>query len=1132
MVPNATFLRVLLLALPMLGNAYMMKNFPITVKQPDNTELHLFVSGNEVHNWFHDSSNYTIIRNREGEYVYGVLNEGDVVPSSYVVGNVDPAKVGLVPGINLSPEVLAEKIKAYEASGRGDRHTADNLRLDATGGRFGSNLNQLVIFIRFSDQGAFTKPLSTFDTNLNSLTSVSVRGYYKEVSHSQIDVYSYFFPTQSGTTIVAYNHDKPRTYYQKDTPDGYANGNPSSTDREHGLLADAVTAVQNMVPKNINLDVDNDGNVDNVVFIIQGNTDGWGDLLWPHRWSLFTKNVSINGKRVLDYNLDFEGGSGAGVLSHELFHTFGAPDLYRYTNTNIEPVGSWDVMSGGDWNTPQHMTVYYKQKFGGWVSDIPTLTQAGTYTLEPVSKNPFSAYKINIPNSTRGEFIVLEYRKQEGLYDKIVPSQGILIYRVTPDLNGNGDGPDDEIYVYRPGGTKNINGDINKAPFSSTNNLTWFDDVSNPAFFMTNENAGGFPKGLGISNVTAIGETISFDFKGGSGNNPTVSITSPSDNDTLVPPATFDILATASTPTGTISKVDFYNGTTFLGSDNTSPYSFNWKNVVAGSYTLSAKVTDSQGGTALSRPVAIVVQKPICTVAGSKLSGTVIGTDGSWSNEGDVRDKAFDGNTSTFFDAPMEDGAWVGLDLGSPKTVLNIRYYPRVGFPARMTGGKFQGSTTADFSSGVVDLYAIATQPDNLAWTCLSLSNTSSYRYIRYLSPDGGSANVAEVEFYEQTKIVIPPVKHGHTYAIKVDHTGKVCGLADNVLGDGAQTEQLMYQDDPSLKWVAFDVGNGYWKFINVASVKALGVSDSSVANGGLIQQHAYSGSSWQQWQLLASDTTGYYKVVNKGSGKVMDVIGVSQQEGATIWQWEYVGGNNQKWAFQEVLPVTDGQLYALEAKHDGKVLEVKDAATSNESPVVQMDNQHTKNQAWKAANIGNLLATFTNANSKKSLEIVPNSTVNGGLAQQADYTGNDWQKWSILGVEEGYFEMINLGSSLALDVIGSSQDNGATVWQWTYLSGNNQKWKFEETNPTVTGVQDLDILETHVHAAPNPFLYGFRLLTKEPVWTEIYSLTGDKLLEENVTSDKLLGINLKSGTYLLKVTSGNTVQNQLIVKQ
>ncbi|MFN8438449.1 MAG: family 43 glycosylhydrolase [Cytophagales bacterium] len=82
--------------------------------------------------------------------------------------------------------------------------------------------------------------------------------------------------------------------------------------------------------------------------------------------------------------------------------------------------------------------------------------------------------------------------------------------------------------------------------------------------------------------------------------NPTITLTSPANKATYVTPASITISATASDADGTISKVDFYNGTTLLNSDASSPYSYSWTNVAAGTYYIKAIATDNQGNTSVS----------------------------------------------------------------------------------------------------------------------------------------------------------------------------------------------------------------------------------------------------------------------------------------------------------------------------------------------------------------------------------------------------------------------------------------------------------------------------------------------------------------------------------------------------
>jgi hypothetical protein len=117
--------------------------------------------------------------------------------------------------------------------------------------------------------------------------------------------------------------------------------------------------------------------------------------------------------------------------------------------------------------------------------------------------------------------------------------------------------------------------------------------------------------------VTAIKEVV--DARSGSNPPPTVSISSPSNGASFTAPASITINANA-TDNVSVSKVDFYNGATLLGTDTSSPYSFSWTNVAAGNYTLTAKATDNQSATTTSSAISITVTG---TVTQSPYGGTV-----------------------------------------------------------------------------------------------------------------------------------------------------------------------------------------------------------------------------------------------------------------------------------------------------------------------------------------------------------------------------------------------------------------------------------------------------------------------------------------------------------------------------
>lgn len=86
---------------------------------------------------------------------------------------------------------------------------------------------------------------------------------------------------------------------------------------------------------------------------------------------------------------------------------------------------------------------------------------------------------------------------------------------------------------------------------------------------------------------------------------PSVSITSPANQAMLTPNSNAVINATASDPDGSVNKVDFYQGTTLIGTDTTSPFSINWNNVAPGSYVLTAQATDNRGVISTSSALAI-----------------------------------------------------------------------------------------------------------------------------------------------------------------------------------------------------------------------------------------------------------------------------------------------------------------------------------------------------------------------------------------------------------------------------------------------------------------------------------------------------------------------------------------------
>jgi RHS repeat-associated protein len=95
---------------------------------------------------------------------------------------------------------------------------------------------------------------------------------------------------------------------------------------------------------------------------------------------------------------------------------------------------------------------------------------------------------------------------------------------------------------------------------------------------------------------------------------PTVSITSPTDGASFTAPATIALTVNASDPDGTVASVTFLQRTTAIGTVSVAPFTFNWTNVAAGSYALTAVATDNAGASTTSAAVNITVTSGIAQI--------------------------------------------------------------------------------------------------------------------------------------------------------------------------------------------------------------------------------------------------------------------------------------------------------------------------------------------------------------------------------------------------------------------------------------------------------------------------------------------------------------------------------------
>jgi len=494
--------------------AAYLTDVPVKVTQPDGIVLNIFATGDEFYSWLHDENGYTIVQDQtNGFYCYAELIDDQLMPTNFLPGADDPQISGLAPDINLPPEILEQNIDIFT-----ENVPASITREDFVNVQGQVQINNIVVYIRFADQEEFTKDQSIYTDMFNKTGENvnSVTNYFKESSYNKLDINSTFYPANDGNIILSYQDSHDRSYYKPLTftnSNGYAGGNDSAEriKREHELVSNAMKFVKAEIPADLNIDFNNDNIIDNISFILKGDEGEFREILWPHRFALYTSFEYINGKRIYDYIFLLENRNDTGIACHEITHVFGAPDLYhRYRAFSI-PVGRWDVMANNN-NPPQHTNAYIKYRYCGWIDNIPEITTNGTYSLNPLTMATNNCYKIPLNNTN--EYLLFEFRLNIGIFESQLPDRGLLIYRINENYWGNfivkpenSGGINDEVYIFRPGGSIYRKGDYKKANFSANHNRKEFSNTTDPFCFISN----GSTCEVAIKNITAAtGPRISF----------------------------------------------------------------------------------------------------------------------------------------------------------------------------------------------------------------------------------------------------------------------------------------------------------------------------------------------------------------------------------------------------------------------------------------------------------------------------------------------------------------------------------------------------------------------------------------------------------------------------------------------
>ena len=403
------------------------------------------------------------------------------------------------------------------------------------------NFCDMFILVRFADAAGDTFNLS-YDNGygktknnfaeLKKMVSTggetydySTKAFIRAISEDRV-VLNPYFPQESGGTVSVLTLSGAAAAY-------------TGQDAGYRIVGEVIAKLRSgeiVLDPGVKLDWRESGLLDNLTLIVQG--DGGGSLsespIYPHSTTYEgTEAINAAGCRVFHYNVIdsaslFPTTAGEaptlyqqqGVITHELMHTLGFADEYRYTGTG-DPVGAWDIMAqASQW---QAFPLAYERQQRGYITPMAVQTTAGSYRLDPVSKAGGACGMILKSPLSETEFFVVEYRvKGDSLsyaFDSKIPQSGLLIYRVDTRYDTNKAG-DNFLYVFRQNPTSigDAAEDIYGLQYAvlapdAAGGLTSYGstDLSKPYSDSTIYYSSGANSGIQISNVHMDGGQLAFD---------------------------------------------------------------------------------------------------------------------------------------------------------------------------------------------------------------------------------------------------------------------------------------------------------------------------------------------------------------------------------------------------------------------------------------------------------------------------------------------------------------------------------------------------------------------------------------------------------------------------------------------
>jgi hypothetical protein len=231
-----------------------------------------------------------------------------------------------------------------------------------------------------------------------------------------------------------------------------------------------------------------------------------------------------------------------------------------------------------------------------------------------------------------------------------------------------------------------------------------------------------------------------------------VALTAPLAGAVFQAPVYIDLAATATDSLGTISYVEFFNGTVSLGMDSSAPYTYRWMAPAPGNYTLSAKTINNEGQQALSATVGIAVKSGSFDITDN--GGLISGQYPNTSKPTENFPSLIDNNPATKYYRSGRTALWIQYQSTVPAIVVRYTLTSGNDRPARDPKdwsllGSNNGTSWITLDTRVGQVFAGRGELKSFDVA----NNTTPYLYYRLdMTANNGEANtqLAEWELIER----------------------------------------------------------------------------------------------------------------------------------------------------------------------------------------------------------------------------------------------------------------------------------------------------------------------------------------------------------------------------------------------